>query len=129
MSILEQHCSKSPYVPAAADTRKLRLLVAQIFGHLSSIQGFPSGIMVKNLPAHAGDVEDMSSVPGLGISPRERNGNPLRYSCLENSMDRGAWWATVLEAAKSQTWLNTNESVQFKLVFVQESTVYRIRFQ
>ena len=48
---------------------------------------------VKNLPANAGDIH--SSVPGLGRSPGKANGNPLQYSCLENSMDRGAWWAIV----------------------------------
>ena len=47
--------------------------------------------LVKNLPANAGDV---GLVPGSGRSPGERNGNPLQYSCLGNSMDRGAWWAT-----------------------------------
>ena len=45
-------------------------------------------------------------IPWLGRSPGERNGYPLQYSCLENSMDREAWWATVHGAAKSQTWLN-----------------------
>ena len=45
--------------------------------------------MVKNLPANAGD---MGLIPGLGKSPGEGNGNPLQYSCLEDSMDRGAWW-------------------------------------
>ena len=48
--------------------------------------------MVKNPPANAGD---MGSIPGLGRSPGKGNGNPLQYSCLENSMDRGPWWATV----------------------------------
>ena len=48
--------------------------------------------MEKNLPANAGDV---GSVPGLGRSPGEGNGNPLQYSCLEKPMDREAWWATV----------------------------------
>ena len=48
--------------------------------------------MVKNPPANAGDV---GSIPGLGRSPGEENGNALQYSCLENSMDRGAWWAIV----------------------------------
>ena len=51
--------------------------------------------MVKNLPANAGDISDSGSIPELGISPGEGNGNPLQYSCLENSMDRGDWWATV----------------------------------
>ena len=47
-------------------------------------------LKVKNLPTNAGDARDMGSVPGLGRSSREGNGNPLHYSCLENSMDRGA---------------------------------------
>ena len=62
--------------------------------------------MVKNLPANAGDLRDVDSVPGLGISSRGGNGNPLRYSCLENPMDGGAWWAAVHGVAKSQTQLN-----------------------
>ena len=53
--------------------------------------------MVKNLPANAGDG---GVIPGLGRAPGEGNGNPLQYSCLENSMDRGAWWATVHKVAK-----------------------------
>ena len=57
--------------------------------------GFPGGTEVKNLPANAGDAGDMGSIPGLGRSPGEGNGNPLQYSCPENPMDRGAWWATV----------------------------------
>ena len=59
--------------------------------------------MVKNLPANAGDAGDMGSIPGLGRSPEEGNGNSLQYSCLENPMDRGAWRATV---HRSQTRLN-----------------------
>ena len=51
--------------------------------------------MVKSLPASAGDIRDMGSIPGLGRSPGGEYGNPLQYSCLENPVDRGAWWATV----------------------------------
>ena len=51
--------------------------------------------MVKNPPENAGNAADVGSVPGSGRSPGEGNGNPLQYSCLENPMDRGAWWATV----------------------------------
>ena len=58
--------------------------------------------MVKNLSAHAGD---LGLIPESERSPGEGNGNPLQYSCLENPMDRGAWWATVCGAAKSQTGL------------------------
>ena len=50
---------------------------------------------VKNLPAKARDMSDVGLISGLGRSPGEGNGYPLQYSCLENSMNRGAWWATV----------------------------------
>ena len=51
--------------------------------------------VVKNPPANSGDATDSVSIPGHGRSPGEGNGNQLQYSCLENSMDRGAWWGTV----------------------------------
>ena len=59
-------------------------------------------LLVKNLPANAGDVRDAGLIPELGRSPGGRDGNPLQYSCLENPMDRGAWWATVHGVAKIQ---------------------------
>ena len=59
--------------------------------------------MVKNLPADAGATEDTGSIPGLRRSPGVANGNPLQYSCLENSMDKGARWGTVDGVAKSWT--------------------------
>ena len=59
--------------------------------------------MVKNPPANAGDVRDTDSIPGSGRSPGEGHGNPLQYSCLENPMDRGAWWATIHGVAKNRT--------------------------
>ena len=62
----------------------------------------PYKLVVQNLPASAGD---MGSIPGLERSPRGGNGYPLQYSCLEISMDRGAWRATVLRVAQNQTWL------------------------
>ena len=52
-------------------------------------------LVVKNLPANAGDIRDEGSIPGSRRSPGEGNGNPLQYSCLEIPMDRGAGWATV----------------------------------
>ena len=61
--------------------------------------------MVKNPPANAGDVRDEDSIPGLGKSPGEGNGNPLQFFCLEYSIDRGIWWITVHGVAKSQTQL------------------------
>ena len=57
--------------------------------------------LVKNPPANAGDTRDMSLIPGSGRCPGEGNGNSLQYSCLENSMDRGAWKATVHELVES----------------------------
>ena len=66
--------------------------------------------MVKNLPANAGDVRDVGSIPGLGRSPGGGHGNPLQYSCLENPMDRGAWWATVHGVAKS--WCCQEDSLK-----------------
>ena len=60
-------------------------------------------VLVKNPPANTGDIKDVSLIPGSGRSPGGGHGNPLQYSCLENLMDRGAWWATVHRVAKSQT--------------------------
>ena len=57
---------------------------------------------VKNLPANAKYERDERWVPGLGRSPGSRHDNPLEYSCLENPVDRGAWWATVHGITKSQ---------------------------
>ena len=59
--------------------------------------------MVTNLPANAGDTRDTDSIPGLGLFPEGGNGYPLQYSYQENSMDRGAWQATVHRVAKSWT--------------------------
>ena len=63
-------------------------------------------LVVKNPPANAGDTEDVGLIPGSGRSPGEADSNPLQYYCLENPMDRGAWWATVYRVAKSGTRLN-----------------------
>ena len=66
--------------------------------------GFPGGSAVKNLPANAGDT---GSIPGLGRSSGEQNGNPLQYSCLGNPMDRGSWQATVHGVSKNRPRLST----------------------
>ena len=63
----------------------------------------PGGSEVKASTCNAGD---LGSIPGSGRSPGEGNGNPLQYSCLENPMDGGAWWATVHGVAKSRTRLS-----------------------
>ena len=76
--------------------------------------GLPGGAAVKNLPASAGegDTGDAGSIPGLGRSPGEGNGNPLQYSCLQNPVDRGAWLATVCGVIKSQTRLSMHSRGQ-----------------
>ena len=66
----------------------------------------------KNLPASAGDVRDSGSIPGSGRSPGEVHGNPPQYSCLENPIDRGAWWATV----HGVTELDTTEATKHALL-------------
>ena len=68
-------------------------------------KGFPSGAAVKQSTCNAGDAGDIGLIPGSGRAPGGEHGNPLQYSCLENPMDRGAWWATVRGTAKSWTWL------------------------
>ena len=70
--------------------------------------------VVKNLPANSGDTRDAGSIPGLGRSPGGGNGNPPQYSCLKNSMDRGAWLVTVHEIAEWDTTerLSTHTSTQ-----------------
>ena len=63
-------------------------------------EGFPGGSVVKNLPVNTGDV---ALIPGSGIYPGGRNGNPLQYSCLENPMDRGAWQAQSMGSQELDT--------------------------
>ena len=69
----------------------------------SGILGFPGDAVVKNLPANAGDSGDVGLIPGSGRCPGVGICNPLQYSCLEDSMDRGAWRARVYGVARSQT--------------------------
>ena len=70
----------------------------------------PAGSVIKNPPANAEDTGHMGSIPGSGRSPGVGNGNLLQYSCLESSMDRGAWWATVHRVTESDTTeLDTTE--------------------
>ena len=69
----------------------------------SSLQASQVALVVKNPPANAGDIRDVSLIPGSGRSPGGGHNNPLKYSCLENPMDREAWQATVHRVAKSGT--------------------------
>ena len=88
-----------------------------------SMWGFPGGSEVKVSAWNAGDP---GSIPGLGRSPGEGNGNPLQYSCLENSMDGGAWWATVHGVTKSQTRLSDFTTTQQLRCFLH--LTIRIRY-
>ena len=74
--------------------------------------------MVKKLPASAEDTRDTGSISGSGRSPEVGNGNPLQYFCLENSMDRGAWQATVLEVTKESDMTECNTLID---AFYQKS--------
>ena len=73
---------------------------------IKGTRAFQVALMINNLPPNAGDVGDMGSIPGLARSPGEENDNPLQCSRLENSMDKGAPWATVHWATESRTQLS-----------------------
>ena len=83
-----------------------------------AFRGFPGGSVSKESACNVGDLD---SIPGLGRSPGEGNGNPLQYSCLENSMDRGAWRATVHGVTKSGTRLN---DFHFPRAYISTGSLY-----
>ena len=91
------------------NTWKARVVEHWWFLNKESPKSFPSGTVVKNPPANAGDARDTDSISGLGRSLGEGNGNLLQYYCLENSINRGAWAATVCGIIKSRTWLIDGE--------------------
>ena len=95
-----------------SDWTELRHTINGLNSHLEENPGtrsqmnqihYPDVAVVKNLPANAGNVKDTNLIPRSGRSPGGGNSNPLQYSCLENPSDRGTWWATVHEVAKSRT--------------------------
>ena len=86
--------------------REPRLRTGLGLYYLWASWGFPGGTAGKEPLARAGDAKGAGSIPGLGRSHAEGNGNPLQYYCLENFMDRGAWWATVHGVAESWTRLS-----------------------
>ena len=90
------HRQRNPWVCKELDMTELTCIIkVQV--------SFPGSSVGKESAFNAGD---LGSNPGLGRSPGEGNGNPLQYSCLENPMDRGAWWAIVHRVAKSRTQLS-----------------------
>ena len=105
-----------PSVPLQPDHWNIRNLWLSLPPHLppDSVKmlvllfwGLPWWFSSKESACVIGDAGDKGSVPGSGRSPGGGNDNPLQYSCLENSMDRGAWWATVHGVAKSRTGLSS----------------------
>ena len=85
-------------------------------------------LVVKYPPANAGDIRDVGSIPGLGRSSGGGHGNPLQYSCLENPMDRGAWWAIVHGIAK--TWTEEElKSLLMKVKQESEKVVLKLNIQ
>ena len=93
-------------------------MTEQLMFNINTSWGFPGGAGVKNLPANAGDTRDASSVPESERFPRGRNGGPLQYSCLKDSMNRGAWQATVHGIGESD--MTEQLSTQYFLSFVQK---------
>ena len=83
-----------------------------MFIHFHIIYGFPGGASGKEPASNAGDIRDVSSIPGLGRSPGGGHGNPLQCSCLENPRDRGAWWAAISGVTQSQTQLKRLQQQQ-----------------
>ena len=90
---------------------------------MDGLRNFPGGAEVK---ASACNARDLGSISGLGRSPGEGNDNPLQYSCLENPMDRGPWWATVHGVAKSQTVILSEISQTEKEKYCMTSLICRI---
>ena len=80
---------------------------------------FPVGLVVKNLPATAGDARDVGPIPGCGRSPREGSGNPLQYSHLGNPIDRGAWRAVVCGVARVRNDLATKQQQSIERMVLQ----------
>ena len=89
-----------------------------ICSFMSALFGFPGGSEVKASASNAGE---LGLIPELGRSPGEGNDNPLQYSCLENPMDRGAWWATIHGVTKSRTRLSDFTFTFILLAYFQSS--------
>ena len=115
ISFMESHLfgtcilfSKHSWVlPSSFMTKYRNSVLCLLPWHSSLLSNIISvvALVVKNPPVNVGDIRDADSVPGWGRSSGGGHSNPLQYSCLENPMNRGSWWATVLKVRKSQTWL------------------------
>ena len=93
----------------------MRLAGKLVFSNLCLfLRGFPDGSEGKESSCNVGDTGDLGLIPESGRYPGEGNGYPLQYSCLENRMDRGAWWAKVHGVTKSQTRLSDSTAVRLQ---------------
>ena len=109
--------------------RKKLLRVKDLFIILITgmVLSSPGGSVVKKKNFHT-NAGDSGCIPGWGRSPGKGNGNPLQYSCLENSMDRGAWWATVHGVAKSQTLLS-DETTAMVVLWIYNMSKLLLHFK
>ena len=89
--------------------------------------GFSGELVVKNLPANAGDLRDMGLISGLGRSPAGGNGNRLQCSCLENPRDKGAWWAAIYGVTQSQTRLKQLSSSSSSMIPLPFTLLFWVR--
>ena len=83
----------------------LAVYASEILLLLTCFRASQMALVVKSPPANAGDLRNTGSIPGSGRFPGKGHGNPHQYSCLENPMDRGTWWVTVLGVTQSRTRL------------------------
>jgi hypothetical protein len=91
-----------------------------LFPFCPKFKAFQVALVIKNLAANAGDIRDASSIPGWGRSSTAGNYNPLQYSCLENSMGRGAWQTTIHRATESDMTEHTHTQVH--IIFIEPDT-------
>ena len=94
----------------------LAVYASEILLLLTCFRASQVALVVKNPPANAGDLRNAGSIPGSGRFPGKGHGNPLQYSCLENPMDRGAWWVTVLGVTQSRTQLKRLSRAEHNLL-------------
>ena len=134
---LETMCAHGPaeLLHSAKETKenqgeKIKVYRSRLlFVDISTFSGLPRWLSSKEFTCQAGDTGDKGSIPGLGRSPAKRNSNPLQYSCLENPMDRGAWWDTVHGAAKesNMTWQQNNNNSFSKSIKTSSRNVITIK--
>ena len=98
--------------------RKEEGLERVLWSAVRKLEVFQVLLVVKNLPANEGAIRDTGSIAGLGRSSGGEQGNPLQYSCLENSMDTRVQWVTVPGVTKSQTWLKQLNMYAYELMYI-----------